>query len=384
MSMKLTTKQLRPKAADTKWLGNEPTWEKQPEDQVRQSETGRAFNWYNYYYTRTEAKLMLIQYLEINERPDEVKLVSKVNDKYIMNAMGWWARMTVMGFKQTEAEKTKLETYISGLIEKVKADKESKKAEVQEKTTVPKPNIQDHLREKVYECCGEIDGMFDDFIDHGATKQSLDKFSPLDQMRRMNISPNMVSLIVRAWEPQIEEFKETLEGKCPQLVEGYRHVTKAQMKNWIKFGEKVIADTESYVQIKKVEKKPRRVRAVSPEKLSRKFKYLKQFEELNIKSESPVKLVNGTEAWLYNTKTRKLIHLVADSLAKSYSVKGASVIGFDPRQTVQKTLRKPKEQLKELMSAGKPASRKIFEGIKATEIKFNGRSNENLMILKAW
>jgi hypothetical protein len=52
--------------------------------------------------------------------------------------------------------------------------------------------------------------------------------------------------------------------------------------------------------------------------------------------------------------------------------------------TIQKTLRKPKEQIKAIMSVGKPAARKAFKEIKSTEIKYTGRSNDNLIILKAW
>ena len=52
--------------------------------------------------------------------------------------------------------------------------------------------------------------------------------------------------------------------------------------------------------------------------------------------------------------------------------------------TLQKTLRKPVEQLKELLAGGKPAARKVFKEIKATETKYNGRGNENLILLKAW
>jgi hypothetical protein len=36
------------------------------------------------------------------------------------------------------------------------------------------------------------------------------------------------------------------------------------------------------------------------------------------------------------------------------------------------------------MAAGKPAARKMFKEIKATEVKFNGRGNDNLVILRAW
>jgi hypothetical protein len=51
---------------------------------------------------------------------------------------------------------------------------------------------------------------------------------------------------------------------------------------------------------------------------------------------------------------------------------------------VQKTLRKPAEQLKEILTGGKPAARKVFKDTRSTEIKFNGRGSENLIILKAW
>ena len=46
-------------------------------------------------------------------------------------------------------------------------------------------------------------------------------------------------------------------------------------------------------------------------------------------------------------------------------------------------LRKPAEQLKSLLSGGKPAARKVFRDIKATETKFNGRGTEELVILRA-
>ena len=123
---------------------------------------------------------------------------------------------------------------------------------------------------------------------------------------------------------------------------------------------------------------------MSPERTAMKFKYLKEFAELGLKSASPVSLVGATEAFLYDTTKRKLIHVTADSHAGTFTIKGASLLAFDALATVQKTLRKPKEQIKAIMSVGKPAARKAFKDIKATEIKWNGRSNDNLVILKAW
>jgi hypothetical protein len=65
-------------------------------------------------------------------------------------------------------------------------------------------------------------------------------------------------------------------------------------------------------------------------------------------------------------------------------VKSTAIVGFDPLLSVQKTLRKPAEQLKALMAAGKPASKKFFKDIKSTDVKLNGRLGEDWIILKAY
>ena len=59
-------------------------------------------------------------------------------------------------------------------------------------------------------------------------------------------------------------------------------------------------------------------------------------------------------------------------------------MAFDAVNSSQKTLRKPAEQIKSVTSVGKPAARKVYKDIKSTEIRFNGRGNEHLIILRAW
>jgi hypothetical protein len=136
------------------------------------------------------------------------------------------------------------------------------------------------------------------------------------------------------------------------------------------------------VQIKKTERAPRKKKPVSPERLTQKFRYLKEFAELKLTSEPVTKLVNCQEAWMYDTKKRKLIYVVADTHVGTMTVKGTSLVGFDTTNSVQKTLRKPAEQIKALLTGGVVQHRKYFKDIKATEVRFNGRSNENLILLK--
>ena len=374
-------KRLNPKGAETKYVGFEPEWKFQPTAENRISAFANAFQWYNYHYGKKDAKEMLCHYLEHNHRAKDAKLMRGIPDSQIRVTPAWVCRMTLLGLELTEHEQCNIDEQISTML-KVKQEIKKAQADVDSDAAVARLTIQDHLREKVSECCGEMEAMFDDFIVAGA-KMSAD-FSPIKLMRGMNISPNMIGTVSRVWELRQAEFNEVLEGKDEQLVEGYSHLSKIQLKQCVKFCETVINDCNSYVQIKKVERKPRAKKAVSPEKLTRKFKFMKEFDELKLKSDPVVKLVGASEAWLYDTSKRKLIHVLADSHIGTFTVKGSAIVGFDALTTVQKTLRKPAEQIKAVMSGGKPAMRKEFGAIKATETKFNGRGNDNLIILKAW
>ena len=374
-------KRLNPKGAETKYVGFEPEWRFQPTEENRVSSFANAFQWYNYHYGKRDAKDMLCHYLEHNHRPKDAKLMRGISDSQIRVTPAWVCRMTLLGLVLNDHEQGIVDEQISQML-KAKQEIRRAQADVDADTAVAKLTIQDHLREKISECCGELEGMFDDFIVAGA-KMSAD-FKPIALMRGMNISPNMVGTVSAVWELRLAEFNEVIEGEDADLVEGYSHLTRLQLRNCVKFCETVINDCNSYVQLKKVERKPRAKKAVSPERQSVKFKYLKEFTELGLKSENPAKLVNSSEAWLYDTAKRRLIHVMADSHVGTFTVKGSAIVGFDALTTVQKTLRKPQEQLKMIMTAGKPQARREFSNIKATEVKFNGRGNPNLIILRAW
>jgi hypothetical protein len=371
-------KQLNPRSPDTNHMGMEPLWQVQPVEN-RVSALGKALSWYNYFYGKKDAREMIVNYLEAHDRRADVRTLKRIPDSSVRLTTGWLCRMSMMGLELTDKEQIKLDTLLKELLES-RQDEVTEAVPVED--AVPKITIQDRLRDKVSECAGELDGMFDEFIANGA-KMSAD-YKPISLMRSLNIAPQMVSTLGDIWKKRQAEFEEVVAGKDAQLVEGYSYLSKIQLRNVLKFCETVINDCGAYVQIKKVERKPRKAKPLSLEKVTAKFKFLKEFAELKLKSEPVTKLAEAQEAWLYDTAKRKLIHVVADSHAGSFRVKGSSVVGFDTVQTQQKTLRKPAEQLKAFMSGGKPAQRKYFKDIKSTEIKWNGRSNENLIILKAY
>ena len=379
--MKVATKPvkpLNPRSADTNALGMEPTWTRQPIDN-RFSAMSKAFSWSNYFYGKKDAREMIVAYLESHDRKDDVRTLKRIPDSSIRLTTGWLCRMSLVGLDLTDQEQTKLDNLLQEILE-------SKQTEVAEEAPVedivPKITIQDRLREKISECAGEMDGLFDEFIASGA-KLNAD-YKPVMLMRSMNIAPQMVNDIKQIWTRKLVEFDEAVAGKDADLVQGYGYLSKIQLKNCVKFCELVISDCGAYVQIKKVERKPRKVRAVPPEKRAAKFKHVLDFAELKLKGLPAASLVDKAEAWLYDTKKRKLIHVVADSHTQAFTVKSNSIIGFSTVDSQQKTVRKPADVLKALGAAGKPAARKIYKDLTTTETPFNGRGTENLIILKSW
>jgi len=371
-----TKRVLKPRSGETKHVGVEPTWEVEFEtDSERRLAVIDALNWYNYNHDVKESRQCLTEWLELNERKQDARSIRNLtNDNFIL-ATGWLARMATRGFELNSHEIEAIESVITT----AKAEKEKK---IEEETDEKKkPNIQDRLKEIALEAGGEIEGLFDQMIADGARMSGT--YKPIEVLQSHNVVPQQISLILDHWREVLSELQTVQSGSDEELAEGYSNYGKIDIRNMIKFAEQVISDCNSYVQLKKNTRTPRKKKPISPEKRVAKFKYLKEFAELNIKSVAPTKLIDATEAWLYDTKKRKVIHVLPDPMMKTFTVKGSSIVGFDPKASCQKTLRKPKEQLAEFKKCSVPKSRTWFKNIKATEIKFNGRGNENLVLLSA-
>lgn len=369
-------KPLNPKSPDQKYMGNEPQWPHDP-SVSRMTAVGRAWTWYNYYYGKKDVKQMILAWLNHQGRVTEHKMFARVPEAGLVNVTGWLCRMNMCGLELDDRELAHINSDIANQIEAAKSVKDVVE---QVQDVILRPNIQDRLREKMQEASAELEGMFDEFIMTGCKMSAT--FKPMAVLRGMNVAPPLVPEIIDTWQTRLEQYSQVLDARDPQLMEAYSNFTKVQIRNLVKFVEQVIADCHSYVQVKKIERKPRSKKVRPPELVARAFKILAGDTELGLKSEPAARLVNASEAWLYDVKKRKLIHAVADSHVGSFTVKGSSLIGLDAGQTLQKTLRRPAEQLKSIMAASVPNARKFFKDIKATEIKWNGRSSANLVVLR--
>ena len=105
---------------------------------------------------------------------------------------------------------------------------------------------------------------------------------------------------------------------------------------------------------------------------------------------APDQIVKANELWVFNIKTRKIGKYIAKNIdpqgqqreGTGLSVKGTTIIGFDEEKSIQKTLRKPDEQLQTFKSSGKVKLRTFLDDIKTIDTKLNGRCNPDTLLLK--
>lgn len=263
---------------------------------------------------------------------------------------------------------------------------------------VYKPTIQQLMFDKCLSVVSDIDDWLEDF-DKKTFKP--DGFNVNSHFIKHEISPPHARKIIKMYDGELEELKELIakpsknmteheKDMYEQLKEGYAHLSPAVIKNKIAALQSIVDACNIIIEKAAAKRKPRTPKARSADKVVKDIKYLEAFNELTLVSINPVDIIGASELWVYNVKTRKLGKYVASVIdpkgagraGSGLSVKGTTIQGFDEKTSVQKTLRKPDEKLKEFKAAGKVALRKFLETINSVESGMTGRINADTILLK--
>ena len=257
---------------------------------------------------------------------------------------------------------------------------------IKEEKEVEKPtnviSIQERMQIQIAPLLESFEGYIDDWLD-GLVKEK--DFDPYKTMLgyETKIKPAHAKLILQHFTSMIEESKEVVQFKDADIKEAYSHLPKAkQRKEFASFYEKIETACNMLIQTGKANRKPRKPKQISHEKLVAKMKYSKQDTIYSLVSISPIKIIGAQELWVFNSKTRKIGKYVADEYEGPLTVKGSTIHGFDKVKSVCKTLRKPEEQLKEFQSSGKVALRKFLDNLTTKESELTGRINGDTILLK--
>ena len=351
----------------------------------------RAMTYYRLEADSKSFKPAVIRWMEsVGCAKADIAAFKKVKDSRVNSTMGSIASCMLRGMPALRADFNSgkdtgawlRESIVKVLDEgKNDIDPETAKAAEAAKPTVYTPSIQERMREAALRMTEEIEDAIEGFH---ADPENFDPkaFKLLNLLKGKGVKAAHARIIKTLYQSDLDEMLELASGKADeQLTEGYSHRSKKQIKSLIAFYQEIHAACDMLAQEAKVNRAPRAKKSVPAEKIVAKLKYMKTNEPLKLVSINPADIIGAKELWIFNTKTRKLGKYVAEEY-KELGVKGTTITGFNENHSVQKTIRKPEEKLKEFKAANKVALRKFLEDINATDTKMNGRINEETVLLK--
>jgi len=260
-----------------------------------------------------------------------------------------------------------------------------KKEKQKEKPIV---TIKERMKEQITDLLGDFESYLDDFI---TGDKSVNDFDPYKMMISYQpaIKANHAKLIIESYEDAKAEAVEVIEWQDEDIKEGYSFMNPKMRKEYLTFFEKIETACETFINKAKTTRKARKPRARSKESIIKKLKYLEAFGELGLASIEPTDIVNCNELWVYNTKNRKIgVYHAKSKDPKAMNrpgaglmVKGTTIQDFDPDESLQKTLRKPEEQINNWTGKAKTKFSKAFDELTTTGTKMNGRINEHCILL---
>ena len=385
------------------YTGEEPDWvvfmQSNPNKEAIYRERTRSYDWYNYYHKSSSLFRDIEKWLVDNK-------YTKDDIEAWKAAEAWRTTMTVassckllnngmpdiiMSPYKKEVEPKPISDHIKKSLKEVieigYKHLEEKVEEVKDSKEKVVVSIQERMREISAFMIEDIESSVDTFHDD-MTKFNLKEFDPITVLRQKDAKANHARIIKTWYQSDGADYEylvhpdKNKNNDQDQLDEAYGHLTKTEKKKANDIYKKIISACDIVINEQKVRRKPRAVKAKRADDVIKKLKFQISDVSHGITSVPPVEIVGSVLTVIFNTKTRKIGLYVAED-SSGLSVKGTTIYGYDEKISVQKTLRKPKNQLK-LFNVAKTKLVKEFESLKTADTKLNGRTNEHCIILRCF
>lgn len=380
---------------DEKYTGTEPVWDTeralQFTDEEFDHQLRKSLRYYNYYYGVKDLKKYFVAWLrEHTGKDSQYHKLDKATVDYYAKTKDNLTPLTACAIIKAHTKGMPLrDSHVEYLLDTVKKvialqeelaeDDEAPVADVKKaaKTDVKVPTIQDRMNA----IADKHQLHFLELEDRLFAGETVDP-KAYEYLIAKNVAPATLARILSPFERSRAEFNEAKGTKDEDMKDAYGHLKTTDYKRYEAFYTALFDAFAQYSQVKKATKKASVRKPPAKEKLVAKLKYLKTDPATKAVSINPVDIIGAQVLFVYNVRTRKLGKYVAEDMGGALNVKGTSITGFNESKSVQKTLRKPEQQIKEFMSANKVELRKFIENIKTTEVKLNGRINADTILLK--
>lgn len=373
-------------ATDERYTGSEPVWTDWQDWPVEKfaSERSRAFNFYNYYLSAKDSKPAVLEWMKANGySADEISAVRSAPDYYPGSTTGTLCICMNRGMPAPHPKMNDTDDLgfvratIREAIEQGKKSRVKEDAKAEEASISPMVLLQKKCQRTIIL---DLDVMLDQWIREKRPVQGLDIYAA---MQRHGLSAMACAPVERWLNAQLEELVGARDQTHPDLVEGYRYLTKAQIQDRIGALEKMLADLDKFRHAAKATRAPREKKPVSATKQIAKLQYCKQSPEFKVASIDPSRIVGCYRLLAFNTKYRVLLDYVAQN-DKGLSIKGTTLQNVDETKTRAIRLRKPDEFLATALSATPKQIEKAWSKLTTKPTKPKPRINKEVVLLRVF
>ena len=267
--------------------------------------------------------------------------------------------------------------------------------------TTPKPTIQERVLEQSRAAAMAIDEWLSNIRN---PDWSIDGFDFRAHFESNKLSQTHTTRISSFYKDEYDEINQVINMPSAaalkslpddqaeyilQLKEGYSNFTRKQLQQYRKALETIITECNVFGNTKRAVSKDRFTTKDIAQLVS-KLKYCHNDVTNNLTSVSPSSIVGSEYLWIYNTRTRKLGCYVAENVdpknakrpGSGLSVKGSSIVGFNPERSVQKTVKKPAETLREFASSKKNEIKNFLDKLNTVDSRLTGRITADIILLR--
>ena len=186
---------------------------------------------------------------------------------------------------------------------------------MEETQEIKRPTIQERIHKRVQEILEPIEDWLDRYLTH-PDKFNPDKFKLIDIFKKLNVGGVHARKIIEQYEPQYQEYKELLtlrsknlkfkeitdeedhDSDDRQLLESYEDVDDETIQKGIRAYDNIFEACDRMIDIANANRKPRKKKEKSPEKLVAKLQYKKQDEKLQVQSIDPTEIIYAEALWV--------------------------------------------------------------------------------------
>ena len=390
----------KPMANEIYGTGDEMTWADVAELDFAayMKRTMKAVHYYDYHYSRKDGADWFRTWFKASypQRVDDLKALNATPDSrfttimcavYPMAIKGWVPNMRIMRHIVKFLKPAITQGHEIIAVNKAAAAEKAAKLGVKPKT------IQDHIRDQVLVLIEPIEETIDNYIRNPAKWDPKD-VKAVNVLKGDNCKAAQARMVKDYYAGPLAEYTELMSAKPdPQLVEGYRHYDKKELKKMYEFLVSIQVACDQIIGEMKAIRKPRVKKAPAADALVKNAKFKLSDNTLGLVGVTPVNIIGANVLVTYNVRLRKIATYYATNVDPTgagrggLSVKGQTIIGFDEKKSEQRTVRKPEEIFKKF--AKETSNLKKFEAFLAKEIRTTsvgctGRLNEDTILLKVY